>query len=227
MPAVPCAEEPSVGSVPSTFPVWSCATTEQVIRSFPNPLQAAVIDVPHKRILPHLPKTYKSYKRESHPSIAPKVTFAPFPIKLQHKLGQRWAAKGSSFVPVTLEEKHNCWLSISQQEQWLQCHAKRISTSLYFFVDSYDLLFSKSVFLYYSIYQKNTIHCLEYAPYFTLERENDRNTRAQSLEDEKENTIKTVVFELTRLWHVTAVSTESSRRYTLWTTSTSKIKIKR
>lgn len=85
------------------------------------------------------------------------MTFAPLPKKLQHKLGQRWAAKGSSFVPVMLEEKNNCWLSIGQQEQMLQCHAKRISTSLYFFRDSYDLLFSKSVFLYYGMYQKSTI----------------------------------------------------------------------
>ena len=116
----------------------SCATTEEVIRPFLNPLQAAAIDVPHKCILRHLPKTYRSYKRGRCPSIAPKMTFAPFPKKLQHKLGQRWAAKGSSFVPVMLEEKNNCWLSISQPEQPLQCHAKRISTSLYFFVDSYD-----------------------------------------------------------------------------------------
>lgn len=69
-------------------------------------------------------------------------------------------------------------------------------------------------------------HCLEYAPYFTLERENDRNTGTQSLEDEKANTIKTVVFELTSLWHVTTVSTETSPWCTLWTTFTSKIKIK-
>lgn len=86
----------------------SCATTEKVIRPLLNPLQAAAIDVPHKCILLHLPKTYRSYKRGKHPSIAPKMTFAPFPKKLQHKLGQRWAAKGSSFVPVPLEEKNNC-----------------------------------------------------------------------------------------------------------------------
>lgn len=135
-----------------------------------SPLQAAAIDVPHECILPHLPKTCRSYKRGRHSSIASKMTFAPFPKMLQHKLGQIWVAKGSSFVPAMLEERNNCWLSISQQEKRLKCHAKRISTSLYFFVDSYDLLFSKSVFLYYGTYQKNTIHCLEYAPYFTSEK---------------------------------------------------------
>lgn len=135
----------------------SCATTDEVIRPFLNPFQAAAIDVPHKCIPLHLPKTYRSYKRGRNLSIAPKMTFAPFPKKLQHKLGQRWAAKGSSFVPVMLEEKNNCWLSIRQQEQLLWCHAKRICTSLYFFVDSYDLLFSESVFLYYGMYQKSTI----------------------------------------------------------------------
>lgn len=131
--------------------------TEDMIRPFLNPFQAAAIDVPHKCIALPLPKTYRSYKRGRYLSIVPKMTFAPFPKKLQHKLEQRWAAKESSFVPVMLEEKNNCWLSISQQEQLLWCQAKRICTSLYFFVDSYDLLFSESVFLYYGMYQKSTI----------------------------------------------------------------------
>jgi len=159
-PHQPCS--PIHRAALSQFPVWqdlraAVPSLREVIRPFLNPLQAAAIDVPHKRILLHLPKPHRSYKRQRHPSIAPKMTFAPFPKKLQHKLGQRWAAKGSFFVPVMLEEKNNCWLSIRQWEQLLQCYAKRISTSLYFFVDSYDLLFSKSVFLYYGMYQKSTI----------------------------------------------------------------------
>lgn len=104
---VPSTEQPPLGSpkclLPSLF--GSCATTEEAIRPFLNPLQVAAIDVPPKCILLPLPKTYRSYKRGRCPSIAPKMTFAPFPKKLKHKLRQIWAAKGSSFVPVRLEEK--------------------------------------------------------------------------------------------------------------------------
>lgn len=91
----------------------SYAATKAVMRPFPSPLQAAAIDVPHKCILLRLPKPYRSFKRR-HPLIAPKMTFAPFPAKLQHKLGLRRAAEGSSFVLGMLEEKNNCWLPISK-----------------------------------------------------------------------------------------------------------------
>lgn len=125
------AQQPSLVPPPSFGRISEqLCHTKDVIRPFLNPFQAADIDVPHKCIPLHLPKTYRSYKKERYHSILPKMTFAPFPKKLQHKLEQRWATKGSSFVPVMLEEKNNCWLSISQQEQLLWCHAKRICTSL-------------------------------------------------------------------------------------------------